>query len=248
MAEFLSDPKIVEQFQRIVSEMPFQLWETVYSTLLSTLFAYLLGLPLGILLVAGERDGVMPLPRPVMSVLNVAVNILRSIPFLILMIMVMPLSRVLIGTSVGTKATIVPLVAAAFPYVARLVESSLREIDRGVVEAAQAMGASPFQIIRKVMLPESLPSLITGFTIALTTILSYGAMSGAIGGGGLGSMAINLGFQRRQWVVLYASVILLVLLVQIVQTAGTWLSVRLDKRNSKQAKRKKKPQNPTASI
>ena len=169
----------------------------------------------------GEKNGILPLPKPLMNVLNVIINLLRSVPFLILMVLVIPLSRVVLGTSIGTVATIIPLIVAAFPFVARLVEASLREIDKGVVEAAQAMGCSPFQIIWKVMLPESLPSLITGFTTAFITILSYGAMAGAIGGGGLGSMALNLGYQRRMFIVLWVSVIVLVILVQIFQTIGT---------------------------
>ena len=149
------------------------IWETFYVTLLSTAFAIVIGLPLGVLLVVGERDGVLPLPRWLMSVLNVLINLLRSIPFLILMIMVFPLSRLIIGTTVGTRATIVPLVIAAFPFVARLVESSLRELDPNIIEAAQSMGATPMQIICKVMIPESIPSLLQNFTIALTTILGY---------------------------------------------------------------------------
>ncbi len=230
MAELFSDPKVIQQVGYILAETPTAIWETIYSTVLATLLAYIIGLPLGVLLVAGERGGVRPLPRPLMNVVNVAVNLLRSVPFLILMVVVFPLSRVIVGTSIGTMGTIVPLTIAAFPFVARLVESSIRELDKGVVEAAQAMGASPFQIIRKVMLPECLPSLISGFTTAFITILSYGAMSGAIGGGGLGKMALNLGFTRHNMLVLWWAVILLVILVQIIQTIGTFLSVKLDKR------------------
>ncbi|BDF71700.1 methionine ABC transporter permease [Oscillospiraceae bacterium] len=226
----MRDPNVADQIQRLIDGVPFAVWETVYTTVVATFFAYLIGLPLGVLLVAGEQGGVRPLPRTVMSVLNVAVNLLRSVPFLILMVLVIPLSRLILGTSIGTVATIIPLIVAAFPFVARLVESSLRELDKGVVEAAQAMGASPFQIIRKVMIPECLPSLISGFTTAFITILSYGAMSGAIGGGGLGSMALNLGYQRQKTVVLWGAVIVLVILVQIFQSIGTYLSVKLDKR------------------
>lgn len=226
----MRNPNVADQIQRLIDGVPFAVWETVYTTVVATFFAYLIGLPLGVLLVAGEQGGVRPLPRTVMSVLNVAVNLLRSVPFLILMVLVIPLSRLILGTSIGTVATIIPLIVAAFPFVARLVESSLRELDKGVVEAAQAMGASPFQIIRKVMIPECLPSLISGFTTAFITILSYGAMSGAIGGGGLGSMALNLGYQRQKTVVLWGAVIVLVILVQIFQSIGTYLSVKLDKR------------------
>lgn len=230
MAEFFADPNIADQVKRLMDGIPFAIWETIYTTVLATFFAYLIGLPLGVLLVAGEEGGVRPLPRPVMQVLNVVVNLLRSVPFLILMVLVIPLSRLILGTSIGTAATIIPLIVAAFPFVARLVEASLRELDKGVAEAAQAMGASPFQIICKVMIPECKPSLISGFTTAFITILSYGAMSGAIGGGGLGSMALNLGYQRQKTLVLWVSVIVLVILVQIFQSIGTRLSVRLDKR------------------
>lgn len=237
MAEFFSNPKVAQQIGYILAQTPTAIWETIYSTVLATLLAYLIGLPLGVLLVAGERGGVRPLPRPLMSVLNVIVNLLRSVPFLILMVVVFPLSRVVVGTSIGTLGTIVPLTIAAFPFVARLVESSIRELDKGVLEAAQAMGASPFQIIRKVMLPESRPSLISGFTTAFITILSYGAMSGAIGGGGLGKMALNLGFTRNNMLVLWWAVVLLVVLVQIIQSIGTLCAVRLDKRLSGRSKR-----------
>ena len=182
---------------------------------------------------AGERGGVAPLPTSVMRVLNFIINILRSVPFLILMVLVTPLSRLVLGTSIGTAATIIPLFVASFPFVARLVEGSIREVDKGVIEAAQAMGCSPLQVIGKVLLPESRPSLITGFTTAFITILSYGAMAGAIGGGGLGSMALMLGYQRRMYIVLYVSVVVLVILVQIFQSAGTHLAVRMDKRLTK---------------
>ena len=206
------------------------IWETFYVTLLSTAFAIVIGLPLGVLLVVGERDGVLPLPRWLMSALNVLINLLRSIPFLILMIMVFPLSRLIIGTTVGTRATIVPLVIAAFPFVARLVESSLRELDPNIIEAAQSMGATPMQIICKVMIPESIPSLLQNFTIALTTILGYSAMSGIIGGGGLGKIAIDYGFYRYKYLVMYVAVILLILLVQLFQSVGTKLAAKCDKR------------------
>lgn len=182
------------------------------------------------LLVAGEKDGVLPLPSWLMRLLNVIINLLRSIPFLILMIMVLPLSRALIGTAVGTTATIVPLVAAAFPFVARLVESSLRELDGNIIEAAQSMGASPLQIICKVMIPESVPSLIQNITIALTTILSYSAMSGIIGGGGLGKIAIDYGYYRYKYLIMVVAVILLILLVQLFQSLGTYLAKKCDKR------------------
>ena len=197
---------------------------------LSTALSLVIGLPLGILLVTGEKDGVLPLPGWLMHLLNIIINLLRSIPFLILMIMVLPLSRALIGTAVGTTATIVPLVAAAFPFVARLVESSLRELDGNIIEAAQSMGASPFQIICKVMIPESLPSLVANVTIATTTIMGYGAMAGIIGGGGLGKIAIDYGYYRYKYLVMLVAVVILILLVQLFQSVGTWLSKRCDKR------------------
>ena len=222
-----------EAWNILRSEIPLAVWETFYVTVLSTLFAVLIGLPLGVLLVAGDRDGVFPLPRWLMTLLNVVVNLLRSIPFLILMIMVIPLSRLLIGTSVGTPATVVPLVAAAFPFVARLVESSLREVNPNIIETAQSMGASPWQIVTKVMLPESVPSLISNLTIALTTVLGYSAMSGAIGGGGLGKIAINYGYYRYQYPVMIVAVLLLIVVVQIFQSIGTGTAKSCDKRLKK---------------
>ena len=213
-----------------VQDFAFAVWETFYITVLSTAFALVLGLPLGVLLVAGDKDGVLPLPGWLMHTLNVVINILRSIPFLILMICVFPLSRLIIGTTVGTNATIVPLVVASFPFVARLVETSLRELDAGVIEAAQSMGATPFQIITKVMIPESLPSLISSMTTALTTILGYSAMSGAIGGGGLGKIAISYGYYRYQADIMLIAVVLLIILVQLFQTVGTALCNHSDKR------------------
>ena len=218
--EFLLDP----------ATLPFAIWETLYAPLLAAVFAYIIGLPLGVILVTGEEGGIRPLPKALMAALNTIINLLRSIPFLILMVMVFPLSRLILGTAVGTAATIVPLTVAAAPYVARLVEGSLREMDRGVIEAAQAMGCSTWQIITKVMLPECKPSLITGATNAAITILGYGAMAGAIGGGGLGSISLLRGHQRSQTIVLYVAVIILVILVQILQSIGTALCVKSDKR------------------
>ena len=216
-----------------IADYGFAIWETFYVTVLSTAFALVLGLPLGVLLVAGDKDGILPLPGWLMHLLNIIINILRSVPFLILMICVFPLTRIIVGTTVGTKATIVPLVVAAFPFVARLVETSLRELDEGVVEAAQSMGATPMQIICKVMIPESIPSLLQNVTIALTTILGYSAMSGIIGGGGLGKVAIDYGYYRYKYLVMYAAVILLIILVQIFQSVGTRLALKSDKRLKK---------------
>ena len=225
-----SSESIAEAVEALQTGIPFAIWETFYVTVVATLLALVLGLPLGVLLVAGEKNGVLPLPAWLLSVLNTVINLLRSIPFLILMIMVFPLSRLLIGTTVGTTATIVPLVVAAFPFIARLVEGSLREVDPNIIEAAQSMGATPLQIICKVMIPESVPSLISNVTIALTTILGYSAMSGIIGGGGLGKIAIDYGYYRYKYLVMYIAVILLIILVQVFQSVGTKLSVKSDKR------------------
>ena len=197
----------------------FAIWETFYVTVLSTAFSLVLGLPLGVLLVAGDKDGVLPLPGWLMHILNIVINILRSVPFLILMICVFPLTRAIVGTTV-----------AAFPFVARLVETSLRELDEGVVEAAQSMGATPFQIITKVMIPECLPGLISSMTTALTTILGYSAMSGVIGGGGLGKIALSYGYYRYQTNIMIVCVVLLVLMVQVFQTVGTLWATKSDKR------------------
>ena len=180
----------------------YYLWETFYVTVLATAFAMLLGLPLGILLVTGDEKGVLPLPKIVLRALNALINLLRSVPFLILMILVVPLTRLIVGKSYGSVASIVPLVVAAFPFVARLVESSLREVNPNIIEMAQSMGASPLQIICKVMLPESVPSLINNAAIAITTILGYSAMGGAIGAGGLGKLAIMYGYNKYNYPVM----------------------------------------------
>ena len=230
MAEFFASDKFAESLRVIQNEVPFAIWETFYATVLSTLFAIIIGLPLGVLLVVGEKGGVLPFPRPIMRILNVIVNLLRSIPFLILMIMVLPLTRAIVGTTVGTVASIVPLVIAAFPFIARLAESSLREVDPNIIEAAQSMGASPFQIITRVMLPESVPSLLTNGTTAITTILGYTAMSGIIGGGGLGKIAINYGYYRYKYLIMIVAVIILTVLVQLFQSVGTKIAQRSDKR------------------
>ena len=190
----------------------------------------MIGLPLGVLLVAGEHNRILRIPQWILSVLNVIINLLRSIPFLILMILVFPLTRLIVGTVVGTPATVVPLVIASFPFIARLVESSLRELNPNIIETAQSMGASPMQIVCRVMLPESVPSLISNATIAVTTVLGYSAMSGIIGGGGLGKIAINYGYYRYQYIVMAFAVIFLILLVQIFQSLGTKLAVKCDKR------------------
>ena len=222
--------KVSEALVVLQNEFPLALWETVYVTVLATALAIVIGLPLGVLLATGDKNGILPLPKPVMSVLNVIINLLRSIPFLILMIMVIPLTRVIVGTTVGTVASIVPLVIAAFPFVARLAESSFREVNPDIIEAAQSMGASPFQIIVKVLIPESIPSLISNATIAITTILGYSAMSGIIGGGGLGKIAINYGYYRYKTLIMIMAVILLIIIVQVFQSIGDRLAKKSDKR------------------
>ena len=229
--DLFSPEELAEAWEIIRTGFPLALWQTIYVTVLATAFSIVLGLPLGVLLVVGEPDGVRPLPRWLMTTVNWVINVLRSVPFLILMILLIPLTRAIVGTSVGTVASIVPLVAAAFPFVARLVESSLREVNPSVVEAAQSMGASPLQIICKVMIPESIPSLLSNATIAATTILGYSAMSGIIGGGGLGKMAIDYGYYRYRYLVMILAVLLLVVLVQLIQTLGSRLAARADKRN-----------------
>ena len=232
VTEALTNPKMQMEFLGGA-------WETLYSTFLATILACILGLVLGVVLVTGARDGIRPLPAPFMKVLNFIVNILRSVPFLILMMMLLPVFKPLIGTSIGTPAAILPLTAAAAPFVARLVETSLREVDKGVVEAAQSMGCSTMQIIWKVILPESKPALIGGFTTALITILGYGSMAGFIGGGGLGQIAITYGYNRYNYGVMFVAVVLIVVLVQIFQTIGTRVAARCDKRLVQRGKKKK---------
>ncbi|MBR5230115.1 MAG: ABC transporter permease [Firmicutes bacterium] len=212
------------------SEFPLAIWETFYITVVATGLAIAIGLPLGVLLATGDKNGILPLPKAVMSILNVVINLLRSIPFLILMIMVIPVTRALVGTTVGTVASIVPLVIAAFPFVARLAESSFREVNPDIIEMAQSMGASPLQIIVKVLIPESIPSLISNMTIAITTILGYSAMSGIIGGGGLGKIAINYGYYRYKTLIMLLAVALLIIIVQIFQSIGDRWARKSDKR------------------
>lgn len=202
---------------------------TLYMTLVSTLIAYALGLPMGITLVVTAPGGLKP-NKIVYKILDVVVNIVRSIPFLILLVLLIPFTRFVVGKSYGATATIVPLSIAAAPFVARLVESSLLEVDHGVVEAAQSMGASLWMIVWKVLLVEARTSLIVGGTIALGTILGYSAMAGTVGGGGLGDIAIRYGYHRYQADIMIVTVILLVALVQILQVIGTKLSKKLDRR------------------
>ncbi|NBH71142.1 ABC transporter permease [Clostridiaceae bacterium] len=212
-----------------VSMLKTAIWETFYMVALSSLFAYVIGLPLGIVLVVTDNDGIYPVPW-LQKILGLVINLLRSVPFLILLFIVLPLSKMVIGTRIGSPAIVIPLTIAAAPYIARVVESSFREIDAGVIEAAKSMGASTWQIIWKVLLPESRPSLLLGAALAVTTILSYSAMAGFTGGGGLGAVAINYGYYRYEPGLMWIAVVLLVVMVQIIQEIGTWLSKRGDKR------------------
>ena len=204
------------------------IWETFYMVLLSSFLAYVIGMPLGIILVVTDTDGIHPIPL-LQKILGLVINLMRSVPFLILLFIVLPLSKIIIGTRIGSPAIIIPLTIAAAPYIARVVESSFREIDAGVIEAAKSMGASTWQIIWKVLLPESKPSLLLGAALAITTILSYSAMAGFTGGGGLGAIAINYGYYRYEPELMWIAVILLVVMVQIIQEIGTRLS-KSDKR------------------
>lgn len=203
--------------------------ETLYMTFLSSFIAYLIGLPLGVLLVTTDQDGIAP--RPLLNkVVGVIVNLIRSVPFIILLITVMPITRFIVGTTIGSNAVVVPLILASAPYIARLVESSLKEVDQGVIEAAQSMGANTKQIIFKVLLPEAKPSLVIGSAIAITTILGYSAMSGFVGGGGLGDIAIRYGYYRGETQIALVTVILMVLIVQAIQELGDRWMRRTDKR------------------
>ena len=203
--------------------------DTLYMTLVSTLFGYIIGLPVGILLTISDKDGIRP-NRVLYRVLDVIVNIMRSIPFLILLILVIPITKLIVGKSYGSSATIVPLVIAAAPFIARMVESSLKEVDKGVIEAATSMGASDFTIIRKVLIPEARTSLLVGVTIVTGTILGYSARAGTVGGGGLGDIAIRYGYYRYQTDVMLITIVILVALVQILQGIGMIISRKLDRR------------------
>lgn len=203
--------------------------QTLYMTILSTVVGYVFGLPLGVMLAVSDKDGLRP-NKAVYKVLDVISNIIRSIPFLILLILIIPLTRIIVGQSYGSSATIVPLVVAAIPFIGRMVESSIKEVDAGVVEAARSMGASDLRIIVKVLLLESRISLITGATIAIGTILGYSAMAGSVGGGGLGDIAIRYGYYRYESQIMIVTVILLVVLVQVFQSIGMIIASKLDKR------------------
>ena len=205
--------------------------DTLYMTLMSTFFGYVLGLPLGILLTVTDKEGIRP-NAFIYKILAVIVNILRSIPFLILLILVIPVTKAIVGKSYGSSATIVPLVIAAAPFIARMVESSLKEVDSGVIEAAVSMGAGTGTVIWKVLLAEARTSLLVGVTIAVGTILGYSAMAGTVGGGGLGDIAIRYGYYRYQTDIMIVTIVILVVLVQILQGIGMMLSKKLDKRRA----------------
>lgn len=203
--------------------------ETIYMTVISTALAYIIGLPLGLVLVVTDKDGIHPIPW-LNSLLGMIINFFRSIPFLILLIALMPFTKMVVGTVIGSKAAIVGLWIAAAPFIARMVESSLKEVEIGVVEAAQSMGASPFQIMTKVLLPEAKPSLLVGAAISITTILGYSAMAGIVGAGGLGAIAINYGYYRKQSNIMYVMVILMAIIVLVFQELGMRISKHTDRR------------------
>ena len=205
------------------------IWETLYMVGLSSLISYLIGIPLGILLTVTGKDGIRPIPF-LQGILGVVINLLRAVPFIILLIMLLPVTKALVGTTVGSVAIIPPLVIAAAPYIARMVESSFREVDAGVIEAAKSMGTGTFQIIWKVLLPEAKPSLLVGAAISITTILGYSAMAGFVGGGGLGAIAINYGYYRDETGVMFLTAAILVIIVQLVQEVMMKLSIKTDRR------------------
>lgn len=207
------------------------IWETVYMTFISAFFSYLLGLPLGVILCVTARDGI----RPILwlnRILDLLVNIFRSIPFIILMVAMLPTAKFIVGTSLGNKAMIVTLVIAATPYVARMVESSVKEVDKGVIEAAQSMGASDLRIISRVLIPEARPALTVGAVISLVTILGYSAMAGTIGGGGLGMIAVTYGYQRFSNDVVWICVALTIIVVQLIQEIGMRVARKTDRRTA----------------
>lgn len=207
------------------------IWETIYMTLLSTAIAYVLGLPLGILLCVTDTGGIHPIGW-LNKILGIVVNIFRSIPFIILLVAMLPVAKLIVGTSLGNKAMVVMLVIAAAPYVARMAESSIKEVSHGVIEAAQAMGTPTFTIIWKVLIPEAKPALITGAVISTVTILGYSAMAATIAGGGLGAIAISWGYQRQKSDITWVCMILTVLIVQLLQVIGTYIARKTDHRIS----------------
>lgn len=204
-------------------------WQTLVMVFFSTLFSLILGLPLGILLtVTSPEDQGGISPRPVMNnIIGRIVNVLRSFPFIILMILLFPLARLILGTSIGTAATIVPLSIAAAPFVARVIESALKEVDPGVIQAARAMGSTNSQIVFKVMIPEAIPSLVSGVTLTIINLIGYSAMAGAIGGGGLGDLAIRYGYQRFRGDVMFVSVVVILVLVEVIQMIGNRIAAKM---------------------
>lgn len=217
-------------FTEQIREMLYEgIYDTLYMTLSSALWGYILGLPMGMVLAVTDKDGIKP-NAFIYRIFDFISNVVRSIPFLILLILMIPLTRLIVGRSYGASATIVPLVVTAAPYIARLVESSLKEVDKGVIEAAKSMGASNFDIVFKVMLPEARTSLIMGATIATGTILGYSAMAGTVGGGGLGDIAVRYGYYRWQTDIMIVTVLLIIVLFQIIQTIGMVTAKKLDRR------------------
>ena len=205
------------------------IWETIYMVFLSSALSYVIGIPMGIALVVTDKEGISPVPL-FNKVLGLIINLLRSVPFIILLIMVLPITKFIVGKTIGSNATVVPLIIAAAPYIGRMVESSLKEVDAGVIEAAKSMGASTWQIIVKVLLPEAKPSLLVGAAISVTTILGYSAMAGFTGGGGLGDIAIRYGYHRYQTDMMMVTVVLLVIIVQLIQEVAMRMSRKSDKR------------------
>lgn len=217
------------EISKYSGEIGMGILETLYMTIVSTVIAYIIGLPLGILLSITDKEGICPC-KTFNTVGGFIVNVLRSIPFIILLIAIIPFTRLIVGQAIGSTATIVPLVISAFPFVARMVESSIKEVDAGIIEAAESMGTPTFKIITKVLIPEAKPSLIVGSTIAVTTILGYSTMAGFTGGGGLGAIAINYGYYRYNTPVMFITVVFLVIIVQIFQELGMRVTRRTDKR------------------
>lgn len=205
------------------------IWETIYMTLLSTAIAYIIGLPIGVLLSITDKEGIHPIPW-LNKALGIVVNIFRSIPFVILMVAILPAAKAVVGTSIGNRAMIFTLVVAAAPYIARMVESSIKEVDKGVIEAAQAMGTPSFKIITKVLIPEAKPALIVGAVISTVTVLGYSAMAGTIAGGGLGKIAIINGYQRSESDIIWVCVVLTIIIVEIIQEVGMRIALKTDKR------------------
>ena len=205
-------------------------WETCYMVFASTALSTLIGIPLGVILTVTRKDHILP-NQPLNTILGAIVNATRSTPFIILMVAIIPLTRMIVGSSIGTTAAIVPLTISAAPFIARIIESSLLEINPGIIEAAQAMGASPMQIITKVLLPEAMHSIVLGVTLAIISLIGYSAMAGFIGGGGLGTVAVNYGYNRYNFPIMFVAVVIIVVIVQIFQEVGMRLAHHLDKRN-----------------